>query len=125
MDTPALELCNISCTFRPRTPAEPAYTAVADTSLLVQPGEFVSLVGPTGCGKSTLLNVAAGLLTPSLGEVRVFGQVLQGINAFALGMRSVRADAQVRVIWLQAWFVANVFVCPNGLLDFWASFGNK
>ena len=83
MDTPALELCNISCTFRPRSPAEPAYTAVADTSLLVQPGEFVSVVGPTGCGKSTLLNVAAGLLTPSLGEVRVFGQVLQGINVRA------------------------------------------
>lgn len=31
-------------------------------------------------------------------------EVLQGINAFALGMRSVRADAQVKVIWLQAWF---------------------
>jgi simple sugar transport system substrate-binding protein len=30
--------------------------------------------------------------------------VLQGINAFALGMRSVRPDAQVRVIWLNAWF---------------------
>ena len=56
---------------------------MADASLRVQPGEFVSVVGPTGCGKSTLLNVAAGLLTPSLGEVRVFGQVLQGINARA------------------------------------------
>ena len=40
-------------------------------------------VGPTGCGKSTLLNVAAGLLTPSRGEVKVFGQALQGINARA------------------------------------------
>ena len=83
MDTPALELCNITCTFRPRSPLEPAYTAVADASLRIQPGEFVSVVGPTGCGKSTLLHVAAGLLTPSQGEVRVFGQVLQGINARA------------------------------------------
>jgi simple sugar transport system substrate-binding protein len=31
-------------------------------------------------------------------------EVLQGINAFALGMRSVRPDATVRVIWLQSWF---------------------
>ncbi|MBV8617321.1 MAG: BMP family ABC transporter substrate-binding protein [Curvibacter sp.] len=31
-------------------------------------------------------------------------EVLQGIDAFTLGMRSVRADAVVKVIWLQAWF---------------------
>jgi NitT/TauT family transport system ATP-binding protein len=37
-------------------------------------------VGPTGCGKSTLLNVAAGLLRPSSGAVRVFGEPLAGIN---------------------------------------------
>jgi NitT/TauT family transport system ATP-binding protein len=43
-------------------------------------GEFVSVVGPTGCGKSTLLNVAAGLLKPSSGAVRTFGEPLAGIN---------------------------------------------
>jgi NitT/TauT family transport system ATP-binding protein len=37
-------------------------------------------VGPTGCGKSTLLNVAAGLLQPSSGHVRVLGAPLSGIN---------------------------------------------
>jgi len=31
-------------------------------------------------------------------------EVLQGLNAFTLGARSVRPDAQVRVIWLQTWF---------------------
>jgi NitT/TauT family transport system ATP-binding protein len=46
-------------------------------------GEFVSVVGPTGCGKSTLLNVAAGLLAPSKGTVRIFGQPLTGLNARA------------------------------------------
>jgi ABC-type Fe3+/spermidine/putrescine transport system ATPase subunit len=38
------------------------YTAVANASIMIGDGEFISLVGPTGCGKSTLLNVAAGLL---------------------------------------------------------------
>ncbi len=47
------------------------------------PGEFVSVVGPTGCGKSTLLNVAAGLLQPSSGNVRVLGEPLAGINRHA------------------------------------------
>lgn len=49
-------------------------------SFSVGAGEFVSVVGPTGCGKSTILNAAAGLLKPSEGEVRVFGERLNGIN---------------------------------------------
>ena len=51
-----------------------------DATLSVAEGEFVSVVGPTGCGKSTLLNVAAGLLRPTSGTVRVFGEPLAGIN---------------------------------------------
>src|SRR5262245_17578206 len=78
--TPALELAAVSCTFAGRDAANGPYTAVRDVSLTVADGEFVSVVGPTGCGKSTLLNVAAGLLTPSTGTVRAFGEVLQGIN---------------------------------------------
>jgi len=79
----ALELLDITCTFRARDDARQRYTAVADTTLCVAAGEFVSVVGPTGCGKSTLLNVAAGLLEPSTGSVRVFGRPLAGINARA------------------------------------------
>ncbi len=56
------------------------YTAVADASLRVEDGEFLSVVGPTGCGKSTLLNLAAGLLAPTSGRVEVQGQPLRGIN---------------------------------------------
>lgn len=79
----ALELDRITCTFRARDDARQRYTAVADTTLRIGAGEFVSVVGPTGCGKSTLLNVAAGLLAPSSGTVRVFGQPLAGVNARA------------------------------------------
>ena len=59
------------------------YTALSATSLSVADGEFVALVGPTGCGKSTLLNLAAGLIAPSAGEVRVFGAPLAGLNSHA------------------------------------------
>jgi NitT/TauT family transport system ATP-binding protein len=82
--TPALALDNITCTFSARAGARGAdagyYTAIKDISLSIAPGEFVSLVGPTGCGKSTLLNVAAGLLAPSAGTVRIHGVELSGIN---------------------------------------------
>jgi NitT/TauT family transport system ATP-binding protein len=76
----ALSLENISCTFVSRDDRSQRYTAVSDTTLAIAPGEFVSVVGPTGCGKSTLLNVSAGLLAPSSGSVKVFGQPLSGIN---------------------------------------------
>ncbi len=79
---PALEFKDITVTFRSRDSGE-RYTAVANTTMHVGAGEFVSVVGPTGCGKSTLLNIAAGLLNPSGGEVRVFGKPLQSINARA------------------------------------------
>ena len=56
------------------------YTAVEQANLMVAPGEFVAIVGPTGCGKSTLLNVAAGLLAPAAGRVRIFDGPLTGLN---------------------------------------------
>ncbi len=59
------------------------YTAIENASLAVGDGEFVAIVGPTGCGKSTLLNVAAGLLTPSAGQVGIFGARLAGLNRTA------------------------------------------
>ena len=73
----------MSCTFISKDDPGQRYTAVQDVSLSVAAGEFVSVVGPTGCGKSTLLNLGAGLLQPSTGAVRVFGQPLQGINTRA------------------------------------------
>ena len=81
--SPALALESVSCTFVSRDDPSQRYTAVSDTSLVVDEGEFVSVVGPTGCGKTTLLNVAAGLLAPSAGHVRTFGDPLAGINSRA------------------------------------------
>jgi NitT/TauT family transport system ATP-binding protein len=45
--------------------------ALAETSLHVREGEFVSLLGPSGCGKSTLLRLLASLDRPSTGEVEL------------------------------------------------------
>ena len=55
-----------------------------------------------------LAGVAAGRMTQSnvAGYVAGFPipEVLQGLNAFALGMRSVNPKAQVKVVWLNTWF---------------------
>ncbi|HEU5475192.1 MAG TPA: ABC transporter ATP-binding protein [Actinophytocola sp.] len=48
--------------------------ALRGCSLAVPAGRVVALVGPNGAGKSTLLNLLTGLLTPTEGQLRVFGQ---------------------------------------------------
>jgi NitT/TauT family transport system ATP-binding protein len=78
-NAPALAFDDITCRFAGRDGGG-AYTAVANATLTVGVGEFVSVVGPTGCGKSTLLNVAAGLLAPSSGTISVFGERLVAAN---------------------------------------------
>jgi multiple sugar transport system ATP-binding protein len=45
--------------------------AVADLTLQVAPGEFLTILGPSGCGKTTTLRVIAGLEEPDRGEVKL------------------------------------------------------
>ena len=53
-----------------------------------------------------LAGIAAGRLASNAGYVAGFAipEVIQGINAFTLGMRSVNPAATVKVIWLGTWF---------------------
>ena len=48
--------------------------AVDDFSLTIEPGEFVSIVGPSSCGKTTVLNLLTGLLPLSQGEISILGK---------------------------------------------------
>ena len=48
--------------------------ALKGISLNVEEGDFFALLGPNGAGKSTLIGIAASLVRPSSGEVRIFGK---------------------------------------------------
>lgn len=55
--------------------------ALRDIDFSVADGEFVAIVGPSGCGKSTLLSLAAGLISPSAGQILLDGEAVRGTSA--------------------------------------------
>jgi NitT/TauT family transport system ATP-binding protein len=55
-----------------------SHLALADISLDVAVGEFVSILGPSGCGKSTLLYIVGGFVQPTAGTVAVNGEPVTG-----------------------------------------------
>lgn len=70
-ETGVIHLDNVACSY-PGS-AEPA---IDGFNLLVQPGEFVSILGRSGAGKTTALRVIAGFEQVSAGYVRVGGQLV-------------------------------------------------
>jgi NitT/TauT family transport system ATP-binding protein len=54
-------------------------TALEDVSFEVGESELVSIVGKSGCGKSTLLRAIAGLISPTTGEIRLSGRMVDGV----------------------------------------------
>ncbi|MBZ9751408.1 ATP-binding cassette domain-containing protein [Deinococcus sp. HMF7620] len=74
--------------------------ALQPTSLSIHRGEVVALLGPNGAGKSTLVNMVLGLLAPTGGAVKVFGQSpLEAAHRIHTGamMQQVHLAANLRV----------------------------
>ena len=70
MSDPALEIADLEKTY------PNGVAALRRVSLSVEPGDFFALLGPNGAGKSTLIGIVASLVTPTAGQVRIFGDDL-------------------------------------------------
>ncbi|MGH2685319.1 MAG: ATP-binding cassette domain-containing protein, partial [Actinomycetota bacterium] len=72
-----IEMSNVSMSYRTSSRGR-TVRALESVDADVAEAEFLALVGPSGCGKSTLLKLAAGLLRPTTGEIRLGGDVVKG-----------------------------------------------
>lgn len=72
---PKIELRQVSKSFHG---PERTLEAIQDVSFSLQPGEFVTLIGPSGGGKSTIFNLITGLLEPDQGEILLNGEPVRG-----------------------------------------------
>jgi nitrate/nitrite transport system ATP-binding protein len=91
-----LNISQVSMVFD--TPTGP-FTALDNVNLVIERGEYVSLIGHSGCGKSTVLNVVAGLHQASSG-----GVVLDGTEVNEPGPdRAVVFQHHSLLPWLSAW----------------------
>jgi len=98
-----LEVFNVSMQFGD-------YVALKDINLLIERGEFVSLIGHSGCGKSTLLNLVAGL-----------GRATQG--GISLDNREIRSPGSDRAMVFQNYSLLpwmnvyqNVYIAVDAIL---------
>ena len=57
-----------------------ARSVLHKADLVIEPGEFVAIVGRSGCGKSTLLRLVAGLESVSGGTIRIDGDSVSGLS---------------------------------------------
>jgi ABC-type Mn2+/Zn2+ transport system ATPase subunit len=63
---PTVEVSGVTVNYNDRP-------ALEDVSFHIHPGERIAVVGPNGAGKSTLFKVIAGILSPTRGQVKVYG----------------------------------------------------
>lgn len=54
--------------------------ALENVNLMVEKGEFLSIMGPSGCGKSTLLNIMGLLDAPTSGIIQIAGVKVEGMK---------------------------------------------
>jgi ABC-2 type transport system ATP-binding protein len=81
-----------------------ARRVVDDVDLVVHAGEVVALLGPNGAGKTTTIKMAAGLVTPTEGQVTILGEDLRRHRGAAVRHLGAVLEGGRNVYWaLSAW----------------------
>ena len=69
-----------------------AVRALDEVDLEVGEGEFFAMLGPSGSGKTTCLRLIAGFEQPTLGQIRIFGEAVEGVPPYRRNVNTVFQD---------------------------------
>jgi branched-chain amino acid transport system ATP-binding protein len=86
-------------------------------SMVVHPGEAVSIIGPNGAGKSTVLKSVIGQLKPSKGSITFSGRNLIGMRPEQIVRQGIAVVPQGRIVFQQMTVVENLEMGAYSLKD--------
>lgn len=87
--------------------------AVEDMSLSVREGEIVGLIGPNGAGKTTIFNAVSGLVIPTEGTVRLFGEDVTTLPVHQRAAMGLARTFQVLQLFPQLTVFENLLVATH------------
>jgi len=87
--------------------------SVQEMSLVVRPGEIVSLIGPNGAGKTTLINLISGFYKPDEGEILFGGKRIDGLRPDQVTAAGIARTFQSLRIFHELSVLDNVMVAQH------------
>jgi branched-chain amino acid transport system ATP-binding protein len=75
------------------------FTAVDGVDLVIEEGETHAIIGPNGAGKTTLFNLLSGFLTPTSGQVVLFGEDITRIAPHKIVRRGLSRSFQISSVF--------------------------
>jgi branched-chain amino acid transport system ATP-binding protein len=82
--------------------------ALDGVDLAIRKGEVFGIIGPNGAGKSTLFDILCGIVQPTSGEVRLFGQAIAGLRSHEVARRGVARSFQRTAVFPDATVLENL-----------------
>jgi branched-chain amino acid transport system ATP-binding protein len=107
--TPALEIIGLSKSFG-------GVQAIADVSFAVEQASITALIGPNGAGKTTLFNLITHLLRATAGDVRYFGEPIEGLTPQSIASRGLIRTFQTARVFPGMTVLENVMTGAHRLM---------
>ena len=89
--------------------------ALGDVNIAVAPGERLAIIGPNGAGKTTLFNIVTGIVRPSAGRIRLFGQDVTRLPPHRRAQLGLARTFQITTLFPRLTVLDSVLLAVQGL----------